>query len=249
MPALPTIKMKYLAYILFLLTINSVNAQTHKEKFRELEPDVWLGIWDIENSEHSFKIDSISYDEIPKYLDFRGTVVEAIKWTDSIGENILIQSVTGQFNWKDYLQDSSEYMLQDKSELYAYLFQKKKGEKTFSRLWKIYDYGECFGVDWFTGFIPRATTITDIDKDGVSEISLPYVLICRGGMDPGIMKIIMYEGQTKYALRGSTMIFCKGEHTYGGEYKASENLKGNKIFNDFLIKRWDFHKCENERFY
>ena len=47
---------------------------------------------------------------------------------------------------------------------------------------------------------------------GVAEISIPYVSICRGGMDPGVMKIIMYEGSTKYALRGSTMLMCKSEH-------------------------------------
>lgn len=243
--------MKETLTILILLIANCTFGQTenHKEKFRNLEPDIWLGIWDKENSEKSIQIDTISYDEIPKYLEFRGTIVEALKWTDSLGENILIQTVTGQFFWKDYDKDSTEYMLQDKSELYAYLFIKKKGENTFNRIWKVYDYNECFGVDWFTGFIPKATTITDIDNDGISEISMPYVLICRGGMDPGTMKIIMYEGNTKYALRGSTMLFCKGDHPYGGEYKSSDNLRNEKTFNEFLIRRWNAHKCENERFY
>jgi len=237
--------------ILILLIANFTFGQTenHKERFRNLKPDVWLGIWDKENSEKSIQIDTISYDEIPKYLEFRGTVVEALKWTDSLGENILIQTVTGHFFWKDYNKDSTEYMLHDKSELYAYLFIKKKGYKTFNRIWKVYDYTECFGVDWFTGFIPKATTITDLDNDGISEISMPYVLICRGGMDPGTMKIIMYEGNTKYALRGSTMLFCKGDHPYGGKYKPSDNLTNEKTFNEFLTKRWNTHKCENDRFY
>ena len=243
--------MKFITIILAFITVNSAYGQTetHEEKFRELEPDLWLGIWDKENSDASIKIDTLSYDEIPKHLDFRGTIVEALKWTDSVSEKILIQSVTGHFNWKDYDKDSTDYMTQDKSELYSYLFEKKNNETSFNRTWKIYDYTECFGVDWFTGFIPKATTITDIDKDGISEISIPYVSICRGGMDPGAMKIIMYEGSIKYALRGSTMLMCKSEHPYGGEFKPSENLNKESEFLSFLKKRWNAHKCENERFY
>ena len=243
--------MKYLTTILILIIVNLSFGQTKslKEKFRQLEPDIWLGIWDKENSDKSIKVDTLSYDDIPKTIDFRGTVVETLRWSDSNGENILIQTVTGHFTWKDYDKDSTNYMIQDKSELYAYLFQKKNSEKEFKRKWRVYDYTECFGVDWFTGFIPKATTITDLDDDGVTEVSLPYVSICHGGMDPGVMKIIMYEDSTKYALRGSSMVMCKSEHQYGGEYKPSKNLKSNKLFMDFLKKHWDRNKCEEGKYY
>jgi len=243
--------MKNIITILILIIAQFSYGQTeeHKEKFRQLEPDLWLGIWDRENSSESIKIDTLSYDDIPKTLDFRGTVVEALKWDDSGGENILIQTVTGHFTWKDFDKNSTDYTTQDKSELYAYLFQKSKPDQEYNRKWRIYDYTECFGVDWFTGFVPKATTITDLDGNGIAEISIPYVSICRGGMDPGVMKIIMFEGSTKYALRGSTMIGCKSEHAYGGEYKPSENLKTNKIFMEFLKIHWNRNKCEEGKFY
>ena len=243
--------MKNLITILILIISQLSFGQTeeHKEKFRQLEPDIWLGIWDKENSSKSIQIDTLSYDDIPKSLDFRGTVVEALKWTDSKGANILIQSITGHFTWKDYDKDLTDYMIQDKSELYAYLFQKSKSDNEYKRKWRVYDYTECFGVDWFIGFVPKATTITDLDTDGIAEISMPYVSICRGGMDPGVMKIIMYEGSTKYALRGSTMLMCKSEHPYGGEYKTSENLKTNRTFMDFFKKHWDRNKCEEGKYY
>lgn len=248
---LPVIWMKNIIIILILFSSLFVFGQTeaHKEKFRKLEPDLWLGILDNVNSIKSIKIDTLSYDEIPKYLEFRGTVVEALKWTDSLGENILIQSVTGHFNWKDYEKDSAEYMIQDKSELYAYLFTKENSENKFERKWKIYDFTECFGVDWFTGFVPKATTITDLNNDGITEISIPYVSICRGGMDPGIMKIIMYENKTKYALRGSTMLMCDSSNPYGGEYTESDNLKKTPVFRKFLNEHWNRNKCENGKYY
>ncbi len=243
--------MKNLLTIFILIIPNLCFGQTknHKEKFRLLEPDICLGIWDKENSSESIKVDTLNYDDISKAIDFRGTVVEALKWTDSSGENILIQTVTGHFTWKDYDEDSTDYLIQDKSELYAYLFQKCKSDKEFKRKWRVYDYTECFGVDWFTGFVPKATTITDLDNDGIIEISLPYVSICRGGMDPGIMKIILYEGNTKYALRGSTMLMCGSENPYGGEFTASENLKTNQIFENFLTEHWNRNKCEEGKFY
>ena len=243
--------MKPLSLFILLFTFSFVTAQSkhHKKKFKELEPDVWMGIWDFENSSQMIRFDTIGYDEIPKYIEFRGTVVEAIRWVDNTGINILIQTVTGHFTWKDYLDDFSEYDIQDKSELYAYLFTKPINEDVFKRIWRVYDYTECFGVDWFTGFIPKATTITDIDNDGISEICMPYVSICRGGVDAGTMKIILYEGETKYAFRGLTMTYCSEENKEEGTFKPSENLNSNPLFMKFMKKRWDTHKCERDRFY
>ena len=233
---------------MFFVTFTYGQSEVHREKFKQLEPDVWMGLWDPVNSSKSFQIDSIGYDELPKYLEFRGTVLEALRWTDSLGENILILTVTGHFNRKEYHNDSS-YSVEDKSELYAYLFSKKKKDTTFHRAWKMYDYNNCFGVDWATEFIPKATTITDLDNDGISEITIPYVLICRGGMDPGIMKIISYEGLEKYALRGNTMLFCDAPYPNEGTFVPSENLQLNKVLSTFLKEHWDRNKCEKARYY
>ena len=99
------------------------------------------------------------------------------------------------------------------------------------------------------GFIPHSTTITDQDRDGVSEISIPYVLICRGDVSSGVMKIIMYENKDKYALRGTTMTFCSDQNKTDGIFKPSSNLPKDSVFYAFLENRWEEHKCENQRFY
>lgn len=78
---------------------------------------------------------------------------------------------------------------------------------------------------------------------------MPYVSICRGGVDPGVMKIIMYEGSTKYDLRGSTVPICESENTHEGEYKPSTNLKSNKPFMEFLQNHWNRNKCEEGKYY
>ncbi|WP_405398301.1 M949_RS01915 family surface polysaccharide biosynthesis protein [Maribacter sp. Asnod2-G09] len=235
--------------ILIATSFSFAQSEENKEKFRTLEPDIWLGIWDRENSSKEIKIDSLNYNEIPKSLDFKGTVVEALKWKDANGENILIQTVTGNFTWMDYEKDSTDYMLQDKAELYAYLFVKSNTQQEYKRQWRVYDYIECFGVDWFIGFAPKATTITDLDNDGITEIAMPYVAMCRGGMDPGIMKIIMFEENTKYAFRGETMLMCGNKNAYGGEYEASSNLEQEPSFNVFLKQHWNRNKCEEGKYY
>lgn len=244
-------KFKYII-ILLLLSPITIFAQSDSniKYFKELKASLFLNIWDKANSSNSIKIDTISYDDIPKDIDFRGTVVETLKWNDKLGDNILIQSVSGWFPWKDYDNtDSTSYIMQDKWEIYAYLFQKKEGENTYKRLWKVYDYNECFGVDWYAGFISKGTTITDIDNNGIAEISIPYVLICRGGLDPGSMKIIMYEGTSKYAIRGETALSFDQGVSYGGDYKLSDNLKEKLYFKNFLLERWNAHKYDNSRFY
>ena len=223
-------------------------SKTNHAKMQLINPEIQLDIIDFDNCFKEITVDRISYDEIPKYIDFRGVIVESTRWIDILGENILIQTVSGQFKWKDYLETRKEYDLQDKTELYTYLFRRQNNTEEFKQIWRIYDYLECYGVDWFTGYIPNATTITDIDRDGISEVSIPYVLICRGDVSPGTMKIIMYENEDKFALRGTTMTFCSDENTTDGIFKASNNLLKQSDFYSHLKIIWENHKCENNRF-
>lgn len=233
---------KYLVLLLFASVSTTLFGQSNsqEDKFRQLSAKVKMRIWDKNNSDKTMNIEVVKYDDIPKYLDFRGTIVECLKWTDGLGDNLLIQSLTGYFIGNEE---------EDKWEIYAYLFRKEKEKTIYKPVWRIYDYNECFGVDWYAGFIPAATTITDVNHNGIAEISMPYVLICRGGMDPGTMKIIMYEGDTKYAIRGKTMIYCGGEYPYGGNYELSDNLEKETKLKNFILKQWNTHKCEDERFY
>lgn len=236
--------MKKLSLFILIFT-NIFFAQTISEKEDTILAEVPLNIWDVDNSEKSFKIDTLTYDEIPKYLDFRGTLVTALTWTDAKGENLLVLSKSGEFGWKEYVENNkTKYYLNDKSEIFAYLFLKSNDSNSFIKQWRIYDFIECSGVDMYGGFINQATTVTDIDKDGIAEVAIPYSLFCRGGLDPGIMKIIMYEGNNKYAMRGETAICRDGKVLYGGEYKTVEATQKNEKFQLFLKERWAAHKCE-----
>lgn len=227
----------YLIFMFGFIATCLGQTKLDRKHFEQLEAQISMGTWDNTHSDINLKVQLLGYNFIPKALDFRGTVVEALKWSDLVGEKILIQTVTGRFDTTD---DSDD--METKSELYVYLFEKKRGETKYSLTWRIYDFTVCFGVDMETGFIPKSTTITDLNLDGIAEITVAYYLICRGGMDPAPMKIIMYDKEAKYVLRGETKLYGHAENldnaSYGGSYTASQNLTENKLFENFMKARW-----------
>ena len=107
---------------------------------------------------------------------------------------------------------------------------------------------DCYSDNWLTGFIPQSVTITDLDEDGISELSLPYLLLCRTKNEPGKLKIIMYEGKDKYEVSGNTIINCNQPNTEKGVYTKSDNLSYRPVFSDYLKKRWNEQQCEQGRF-
>jgi len=55
-------------------------------------------------------------------------------------------------------------------------------------------------------FVPGAITVTDLDKDGIAETKVQYIIACRSDVSPAIMKLALYENGTKYTLTGNTWV-------------------------------------------
>ncbi len=78
-----------------------------------------------------------------------------------------------------------------------------------------------------------------------------YKTTCHGDVSPCDMKIIMYENNQKYAVRGESRVqvgvLDNGEKQFiGGEYKLDENFKkGPKVFKEFAQKLWKDNLIEN----
>lgn len=227
------LKRELFALIIICVPIIHYGQQTTlREKEESMQSSLWLSISDFKNS--TIKIDSIGFWDIPKEIEYRGIIVEALKWTDSLGINILLLTQTGAFNFKDSIGE-----INAKAEINAYLFVKKNSEKTYNRLWKLYDFVICFGVDMYAGFYQHSLTITDLDKDGFAETTFIYKLSCRGDVSPATQKLIMYEKTDKYAMRGETLI-------RGGDpkinstnnFKTEPKLKTKIDFFEFTKTRW-----------
>lgn len=61
--------------------------------------------------------------------------------------------------------------------------------------------------DFFTADVG----FTDLNLDGVAEVTVPYRLFCGGGVDPYTVKVILRDGTTKLAIRRESLVRYPGQ--------------------------------------
>ena len=100
----------------------------------------------------------------------------------------------------------------------------------------VHDCPSYTGLD--VDFDQKGIRITDLDNNGQSEVWVTYRLACQGGIDPTPMKIIMYEGKQKYALRGNNKVCVSAEEYMGGDYKVDAAFIQKPIFKKYAEELW-----------
>lgn len=140
-----------------------------------------------------FKLISLSKSQLPGGVRFKGKVEQALKWTDKLGENILIMATFGPY------KDENKDMPGEEAktiELFSFHFIKK--DTGWKLLWKITDAEKACAFDITAEFLKAGTRVTDLDNDGIAETTIQYKLSCRSDVSPAYMKVIMHEGESKY---------------------------------------------------
>lgn len=177
--------------------------------------------------------------KLPKGIKYEGKIKTAVHWVDSLGYNISILTETGIHQSKKFkhVNDGVD------AELFAYHFI-VKGDRAY-QTWRVYDFISDCPVDIEAEFIKNSFQVTDLNKDGISEIWIMYKIVCHGDVSPCDMKIIMYHGQQKFAMRGQNKVFGgtddNGKNQYiGGDYKYDKAFAdGLKEFLEFAQKLWE----------
>ncbi|MFN5319740.1 MAG: M949_RS01915 family surface polysaccharide biosynthesis protein [Bacteroidia bacterium] len=190
------------------------------------------------SNDESIEVTEFSTADIPAELKFKGKIKEAINYKDKNGEHIVITTETGVYTSKN---DENGF---SNAELYAYRYTINNG--TYNQTMRVNDFVYDCPLDIQAKFVENTFQITDLNNNGIAEIWVMYVTYCRSDMSPGTMKIIMYEGDTKYAIRGENKILVSdmnGRKEYlGGKYTADKEIKnGPKEFLEFGIKLWEDH--------
>lgn len=54
----------------------------------------------------------------------------------------------------------------------------------------------------------KGTNITDLDADGIGEVTFLYKTGCRREKIPMKLRLVMYEGSKKYTMKGSTVMLA-----------------------------------------
>ncbi|MET0298208.1 MAG: hypothetical protein ABW036_00560 [Flavitalea sp.] len=184
------------------------------------------------------KLKKLDVNDIPKAIHFAGDLVEAVRWTDNTGDNMVIltlaDNIPGETKSNNDNRSAALYA-------YHYLITGESNKQT----WKVYDYVEDCPVDMVLSFVDKSFAVTDLNKDGKAEVWIMYKVSCQGDVSPVPMKIIMYQDNKKFAVRGTTKVRFSENETVGGEYVFDEAFKTAPVlFRQYADKLWLAHKNE-----
>jgi hypothetical protein len=170
---------------------------------------------------------------LPAKIEYKGAIKNAVRWTDKLGDNIVITTETGEYQSKS----RKENVFRD-AELFAYHFIIK--DDIILQTWKVYDFIKECPVEIELNFINKTFNVTDLNNDGIGEIWLMYQTVCHGDVSPSYMKVIMYQDQQKYEMSGQRKIIMADKKVYGGDYKFDKAFNdGPKIFREFAMRLWN----------
>jgi hypothetical protein len=179
---------------------------------------------------------AIDKKDIPASVHYTGHIINSVRYTDKQGDYLMITTETGIVNVKD------EETLR-KADIYAYCFKTDAGQPVL--LWQMHDFAIECPVDVTARYVPHTFAITDLDKNGIAEVWLMYSTACRGDVSSASLKIIMHEGEKKYAMRGTTKVKLDATSSNGGDYKFDDAFKQSPdTFRQYASKLWDKNVLE-----
>jgi hypothetical protein len=187
---------------------------------------------------HLLRLDKNS---VPKTIKYTGDIIEAVRWRDSTGDNIVILTFIDKTKNKNTPDEGYA-----SAALYAYHYL-VSGDSA-KQTWRVYDYVNECPVDMTLYFVDQTFAVTDLNKDGKGEVWIMYKVSCQGDVSPVPMKIIMYQDNKKYAVRGTTRTKVSATDYMGGEYSFDEAFKNAPLeFRQYAQKLWKQHKTETWR--
>lgn len=196
---------------------------------------IFLVLGSLTASAQKIELTNLETSQLPKGISYLGKIKTAVRWTDNLGDNIVITTETGDIQSKSELSDDYK-----DAALYAYHFL--IFEDSVRQTWRVKDFVNECPMDIEANFIQNTFQVTDLNKDGVGEVWLMYIVACRSDVSPADMKIIMYQNGQKFAMRGQTKVEPSKGSFIGGEYKFDKAFnEGPPEFRDFAKKMWKAH--------
>jgi hypothetical protein len=180
-----------------------------------------------------FKLVTLDTLHIPKQIKYISILKKCVQWKDSAGSNIVLLTETGKQN---STTPGNEGFANAAILARHYLII---GDSVMLT-WKVIDGEEDCPVDITASFLESTFKITDLNNDGIAEVWMMYKTACRSDVSPATMKIIMYEGKTKFAMRGTNRVKEGVGGSYiGGEYVFDDAFKkAPESFRKFAADLW-----------
>lgn len=226
--------------VLFAALLFSCNSSSKNDPNKAMDDTARMDNPPIATVPVSITPVKITAADIPATIKVKGTVQEVWKWSDNLGENILITSAIAPHD--EQSKDGEEGQ---SAEIHAFHYTKKDGD--YTQVWMMHDAEKLCPVDITCDFIPGSSTITDLDKDGIAEIKVQYSVACRGDVSPATMKLIMYENGVKFALRGNMWIPYSPDSKYTVTEKDVNLESSSKLKDESDEMLRTFGRYENEK--
>lgn len=142
-------------------------------------------------------VNPVDIKNLPAGIKPPGKLLQAWHWVESDGEHWLVRS----HSKRDYTHEEMDV---SESLLHVAQFRVQAGK--VERLWLLQDGVKDCPFDSVARFYPNGVSITDLDQDGVHEVTMAYHTTCTSDVSPQDMKVIMREREGKWGLRGSTWV-------------------------------------------
>lgn len=157
----------------------------------------------------------------------KGVEARELRFTDKSGEHVVRFSLS-----REQKREEGEVTLRSRELTVTHLVGKKE-------VFKARDFVQRCEFDLALEVLEDAIRLTDLDDDGEPEVSFIYTLGCRSDVSPLTAKLLLYEGSTKYALRGETREQVGEAEFVGGEFKADPAFEqGPRPFFEFAEQQW-----------
>lgn len=146
----------------------------------------------------------VTLADLPAGVTVRGELQSGVKFTDRNGTNYLL------FSKKAAVQ-SAMLFVED------WVVPAKGAPRNLLPVRDFVEDCEMGGVS--AAFHDAARTVTDLDHDGIAEVTFAYELACRSDVSPATYKLLLLENGRKYILRGETTV-DPGDGIMGGTFTA-----------------------------
>jgi len=143
--------------------------------------------------------------DLPAGVTVRGEFHSGIKFADANGTNYLLFS-------RKTARQSAMLFVED------WVVPAKGAPRNLLPVRDLVEDCEMGGVSAL--FHDAARGVTDLDGDGIAEVTFAYEVACRSDVSPATYKLLVLEDGKKYILRGETTVDPGDGVIMGGKFTA-----------------------------
>lgn len=179
-------------------------------------------------------VQRLSARDVPAGVSIAGAFKAARRWTDRNGENLLILTRSADVGDSTLVRSGGEVIWS--SEIHGYHFVGRGAG--YRLLWQTIDFVRECPYDIFLDYAAGSLQVTDADRDGVAETTYVYNVDCMSDLSPAKMKLILHEGATKYAIRGTQDLRAVSADYPAPAMQVDPSLASRPLLRAFAVAQW-----------